>query len=212
MNTKTNLFDIYFSGKLMPDANIIYARSKIAAMFKANEQQLNKLFSKEPTAIKRNVDMEKAIKYRLAFRDAGALIDIKPANMADPVAKKVSEPVPPVPVDEPEEIVITSVAEPAEEEIVITAPVVTANEDDLAQPAEDPESAIATLSLDHLSLAPVGSDVADQVEVEEKEFNTDEFEVLPANEGTLKYFSIEKEPVEIPDISHLTAEKPNPFE
>ncbi len=220
-----NLFDIYFSGQLLPDTDEATARAKIGAMFKANEKQIAKLFSGKPKAIKRSVNMDKAVKYRLAFRDIGALVDIKPAGA---VIKEVKKPKS-KPVENGEEIVITApVATTEDEEIVITAPVSTTEDEEIVITAPvsttEDEEIVITDSVDaesefqeplevkiaHLSLAPIGSDILPEKKTikETVSFDTSSLEILPVNQGTLEDFSIEKEPINIPDVSHLSAKDP----
>jgi len=179
-----NLFDIYFSGKLLPETDEAKARAKIGTMFKASDTQLAKLFSGESNVIKRNVNMDKAVKYRLAFREIGALVDIKPAGAAP---KKASPPKP------------TSPHEP--EEIVITAPV---DPDDSDSEFQEP----LDVRIAHLSLAPLGSDVIMDPPIEKViDFDTSAFETLPLGQGSLEDCVIAEEPVSIPDVSHLTSSK-----
>ena len=75
-------YDIFFSGELIDGADEAEARSKIGALFKLPPDKVDSLFSGKPVAVKRDVDMDTAVKYRVAFRDAGALINIKPAGKA----------------------------------------------------------------------------------------------------------------------------------
>ncbi len=71
-------YDIFFSGQLIDGSDEAVARTKLAALFKLPSEQVGHLFSGKPIAVKRGVNMDVAIKYRTAFRDAGALIEIKP--------------------------------------------------------------------------------------------------------------------------------------
>ena len=73
-------FDIYFSGQMMEGQDPALVRDRIRALFKASDGQMQLLFSGKPTAIKRGLDMESASRYRLAFRKAGALVEILPAK------------------------------------------------------------------------------------------------------------------------------------
>jgi hypothetical protein len=75
-------FDIYFSGALIEGQDPAAARERIARMFKASDAQLERLFSGTPVAVKRDVDLESASRYRLAFRQAGALVEIRPRSQS----------------------------------------------------------------------------------------------------------------------------------
>jgi hypothetical protein len=77
------------------------ARTKLAALFKLPPEQVGHLFSGNPIAVKRGVNMDVAIKYRTAFRDAGALIEIKPiANTGGSEAAPIPDTAPATAVDQ----------------------------------------------------------------------------------------------------------------
>ncbi len=78
------VFDIYFSGKLLAGASETQARAAIGRMFKLQGAALDRLFSGEAVRIKTGVDVDLASRYRAAFRDAGALIDIVPQGAPPP--------------------------------------------------------------------------------------------------------------------------------
>ncbi len=86
------LFDVYFSGKLLPNQDPAKARTLVAKLFKASEKQLAALFSGKPVAVKRQVNLDTASKYRLIFRQAGALVDIRPSTPATPAPAATSAP------------------------------------------------------------------------------------------------------------------------
>jgi hypothetical protein len=93
-------YDIYFSGVTLKNADPAEAKRKIGAMFKLEGKKLERLFSGKPVPIKQGVDMDKAVKFRLAFRDAGALVDIVPAGQ--PAPEPAARPAPtPRPTDSP---------------------------------------------------------------------------------------------------------------
>ncbi|MCF6354110.1 MAG: hypothetical protein L3J26_03255 [Candidatus Polarisedimenticolaceae bacterium] len=73
-------FDIFFSGQIIAGQDEAAVRAKLERAFNANPKQLEQLFSGQPVKIKSGVDIEKAAKYRVSFRNAGALIDIKPVT------------------------------------------------------------------------------------------------------------------------------------
>ncbi|MET0066165.1 MAG: hypothetical protein ABW076_07450 [Candidatus Thiodiazotropha sp.] len=77
-------FDVYFSGALLKDSDPDQVKRKIGAMFKLEGERLERLFRGKPVAIKHGVDMDRAVKFRVAFRDAGALVDIVPAGSPPP--------------------------------------------------------------------------------------------------------------------------------
>ncbi len=79
-------FDIFFSGQIMDGQDESKVRTKLERIFNANPKQLERLFSGRPVKIKSGVDIEKATKYRVTFRGAGALIEIKPATATAPAS------------------------------------------------------------------------------------------------------------------------------
>jgi hypothetical protein len=85
-------YDVYFSGATLKNADPAEAKRKIGAMFKLEGEKLERLFSGKPIPIKRGVDMDQAVKFRVAFRDAGALVDIVPAGQ--PAPKPAAKPTP----------------------------------------------------------------------------------------------------------------------
>ena len=93
-------YDVYFSGLLLKDADQDEVRRKIGAMFKLEGDKLDRLFSGQPRQIKRGIDMDQAIRFRVAFRDAGALVDIVPAGepAPDPAARPAPKPRPAEPL------------------------------------------------------------------------------------------------------------------
>ncbi len=72
-------FDIIFAGELVEGPESAAARTRVQRMFKASDAQLERLFSGKPVVIKKGVDLEAAAKYRLAFRQVGALVRIHPS-------------------------------------------------------------------------------------------------------------------------------------
>lgn len=77
-------FDIYFRGQLMDGASPEAARSAIGQMFRLDGSDLERLFSGKPVRIKKGVDADTAGRYRVAFRKAGALIEVVPEGAPEP--------------------------------------------------------------------------------------------------------------------------------
>lgn len=76
------LFDVYFHGALLPDADPALVRDRLAGAFGLGAAELERLFSGDPVCVKRGVDVDSAAQLRGRFRDAGALVDIRPADTA----------------------------------------------------------------------------------------------------------------------------------
>jgi hypothetical protein len=77
-------FDIYFLGEMLPEANPTDVREGVARIFKIDPAAADRLFSGKPLRVKQAVDAEAASRYRAAFRDVGALLQIVPEGSAPP--------------------------------------------------------------------------------------------------------------------------------
>jgi hypothetical protein len=86
------IFDVYFSGVILKGSDPAEVKRKIGAVFKLQGEKLDRLFSGKPIPIKKGIDMERAIKFRVTFRDAGALVDIVPAGDPPPSPKPLQPP------------------------------------------------------------------------------------------------------------------------
>jgi len=75
------LFDVYFRGALLPDADPALVRDRLAGAFGLGATELERLFSGNPVCVKRGIDVDSAAQLRGRFRDAGALVDIRPAEI-----------------------------------------------------------------------------------------------------------------------------------
>ena len=80
-------FDIYFLGEMLPDADPEAVRRGVAKLFKVQEDSVERMFSGKALRVKQAVDAEVASRYRTAFRDVGALIQIVPSGSPPPSAK-----------------------------------------------------------------------------------------------------------------------------
>lgn len=77
-------FDIYFLGEMLPDAEPDAVKRNVAKLFKVNEDAVDKLFTGKPLRVKQGIDVDAASRYRAAFRDAGALLQIVPSGDPPP--------------------------------------------------------------------------------------------------------------------------------
>jgi hypothetical protein len=85
------IYDVYFSGAIIKSNDPTEVKRKIGAVFKLQGEKLDRLFSGKAIPIKKGIDMERAIKFRITFRDAGALVDIVPAGEPPPRSKPVQQ-------------------------------------------------------------------------------------------------------------------------
>jgi hypothetical protein len=185
------LFDIFFSGQIMEGQDPAEVRERIRRMFNAQDDQLQRLFSGEPVRIKGGADEEEASKYRLAFRDAGALVEIKLAEAADSeemAAPAVSEP--------------SATGRKSADSGLTLLPPNTGSLIDCAREIEPQE--IPDIS--SLALSPEGTLIDESEEAPPAEIDTGELTVSPAQSGTLEDCQQPVEPYPIPDISDLQME------
>lgn len=97
-------YDIFFSGRTVEGADPATVKRNLAKTFNMGSEQLEYLFAGNSVKVKGGVDQETAIKYRVAFRNAGALVEIQ---SADPVADSGNvAPPPPLPGQNPEEMTL----------------------------------------------------------------------------------------------------------
>ncbi|MGD8912078.1 MAG: hypothetical protein PVI97_02390 [Candidatus Thiodiazotropha sp.] len=82
-------YDVYFSGAIIKDSDPAEVKRKIGAIFNLQGEKLDRLFSGKPIPIKKGIEMDRAVKFRVTFRDAGGLVDIVPAGDPPPTPKPV---------------------------------------------------------------------------------------------------------------------------
>jgi len=115
-------FDIYFLGEMLPDADPATVRQGVAKLFKVQEDKVERLFSGNPVRVKQGIDVETAGRYRGAFREVGAHIQIIATGSPPPEAK------PPAAVQAPPP------SEPGETETPPLPEVSETSDFDLAEP------------------------------------------------------------------------------
>ncbi|WP_426416820.1 hypothetical protein [Aestuariirhabdus sp. LZHN29] len=67
----TMLYELSFSGELIAGADPVQARKSLGSLFKANESQLDRLFSGQRVIIKNNLELTAGRKYLQALNKAG---------------------------------------------------------------------------------------------------------------------------------------------
>jgi hypothetical protein len=87
-------FDIYFLGETLPDADPTAVRGGVARLFKLEPTAAERLFSGKPVRVKQGVDPDTASRYRAAFRDVGALVQIVPQGSPPPPPRPAAAPPP----------------------------------------------------------------------------------------------------------------------
>lgn len=206
--------ELAFYGELAEGADPAQAKQNVAAMFKASEEQVARMFSGNRVVIRNKLDFETAQKYVAAMKKRGALCKIE--QMGQP-GVEVSAPAAPAPAPAP----VASAPEPANP--APATPASSASEAPASAPRADLSSSAPVqrtttgtglpvagekvddiLSDSHLTLGDVGERLEDEKppipELELSELQN--VEILPP--GTdLKDPEEEIAPV-IPDVSHLS--------
>lgn len=169
-------YDIFFSGRILEGASLDEVKVKIGKLFNTSGDQLEQLFSGEQLKIKNGVDQETAVKYRVAFRNAGALVEIR---SADTPASETAD------ANTDKGMVLLP---PNTGSLIDCAPRV--------EPAPVPD-------ISDLSLASPGTVLDETPEPPAADIDTSELQLSPANTGTLEDCQVPKEPAPLPDISQL---------
>ena len=213
-------FDIFFSGQIIDGQDEAEVRTKLGRLFNASPQQLERLFSGDPTKIKSGVDIGKAAKYRVTFRDAGALIDIKPAlttaSTASTTQAQVTQPPPATPPAEDEIELLPAKTGTLIDYAPKVVPVEIPNIDNIRLGSntgsldnrEPPPP--ANIDTESLTLNPVHSEILldESTPPPPADIDTRSLSLNAANTGTLEDCQQQIEPAEIPDISALEMAKP----
>lgn len=197
-----DLYDVYFSGAILPDQDAEQVRTAVGKIFHADASQLQRLFSGKRIRIKRAVDAETAGRYRAAMRQAGALIDIQLSD-----APGAAAPAPPPAADDARSTPVADDAPPPLAGIQVTEEgpdfdLLPPRTGSLADCAPPPPQA-PTVDISAMALAFPGSDIDDRPPVPEPRIDISALSAAPPNTGTLEDCVTEKPPRPIPDISHL---------
>ena len=207
-------YNVYFSGNIMQGQDPEEVRKKIGAMFKLEGSKLERLFIGQPVTIKKDVDMDQAVKYRVAFRDAGALVDIRPAEAAQsvpassPTQNKEPDTQEALTLSPPNSFDLSDCAVPVPPQEIPDISGLTLDKSggmlDKSSPAEPLEIDTAELELDKPGVT------LEQVTPQTPtEFDTSELELNPANQGSLKEYQQTAEPAPQPNIDHLDLAEPD---
>ncbi len=193
-------FDIYFRGELLPEADPQVARAGLAKMFRLDEAGVERLFSGKPKRIKRGADVDKASRYRAAFREVGALIEVVPEGGAAPAPlapAKVAQPLQDV-ADLPEER--PNALEAAFE---LLPPRTGSLEDCAPQVEARPIGDTSWMALDE-----PGVDLVEPEPQPQVEYDTSGLSMSSPQAFTLEDCVDPHPPAQLPDISHLSLAEP----
>lgn len=183
-----SLYEIAFSGQLVPGAQLESVKANLAKLFQADAQRIAALFSGRRIVIKNNLDAAAAEKYRATLERAGALVEVR--SMA--VAIEEIELAPP-PAAEPAPARPTGAAE-AEQ-------AATPGRLQVA-PRDEYMAAFAEVEAPDFGIAPVGSDLQDdKAEPQAPDLDLSQFSLAPPGSDMGQAKAPPAGPP--PDISHL---------
>lgn len=183
-------YDIFFSGKLMEGYPEAAVKEQMGRLLKLNPAQLEHLFSGRTVRIKAAVDEETATRYRIAFRDVGALLEIHPAAVAPEERATTAAPEEPPPSSDS-----LTLLPPRSGSLIDCAPKVD------AQPLPDISS---------LSLSERDRMLDEMKQTPPPAIDISALSLSPANSGTLEDCAPAIEPSPLPDISNLQLEEREP--
>ncbi len=180
-------FDIYFLGEMIPGSDPAQVRAKVAGLFKIEPDAAGRLFSGKPLRVKQGLDVDKASRYRAAFREAGALLQIVPHGATAPDARPPQA--------------------PPSSEVAPAAPDAGAMESH-SEPHPEPHSEPPStdgiaVGGDDFDLAEPGATIDHRPPPAPAQISTEGLEALPPNTGSLEDCKVEKPARPIPDIDHL---------
>lgn len=76
-------YDVFFRGDIVPGQRLHEVRERLRQLFQIDDARLNTLFSGRPMAIRRDLGASDAERYRVALREAGALVELRPLDVPD---------------------------------------------------------------------------------------------------------------------------------
>lgn len=192
-------FELAFYGEILPGVSAALAKQNLAAMFKASEEQMEKMFSGKRVVIRNKLDLDTALKYVAAMEKRGAKCKVE--VMGKPGVEYVveTEAAPDPEPSQPNETAPKPSAVVSEPSRPIQA-TPTQTGTGLPVAGERVEEILGTTQLD---VEPVGARLSDEKppipELELGELA--EIEILPAG-SDLKDAEPEV-PAVVPDTSHL---------
>lgn len=163
-----SLYEIAFSGQLLPGARLEQVEANLSKLFQADAQRIAQLFSGRRIVIKQNLDFAAVEKYRQAMERAGAQVEVRPMpvdveeiELAPPPVE--ATPAPSESVSAPQPLKVAPRDEYMAAFVDVEAPdfgiaPVGADLQDTRTPVQTP-----TLDLSQFSLAPLGSDMSERL-------------------------------------------------
>lgn len=184
-------YNIYFEGQVLEGHQHNVVRDKLAKLFNADQQTLEKLFGGTTQLIKRDCDKATALKYKQAMERAGAKPVIRSADSPAPVQAAASE-------DKP------SGTMTAAERIASLARAPDQGRYVPAEPAPTEEARPAGEDADEFDLAPAGSDVLLPGERQAPATREVDTSGLELDKTAQRLSAVSPPPPPAPDTSHLS--------
>jgi len=162
-----SLYEIAFSGQLLPGARLEQVEANLSKLFQADAQRIAQLFSGRRIVIKQNLDFAAVEKYRQAMERAGAQVEVRPMPVDVEEIELAPPPVEAAPVPSesaagPQPLKVAPRDEYMAAFVDVEAPdfgiaPVGADLQDTRAPIQTP-----ALDLSQFSLAPLGSDMSER--------------------------------------------------
>jgi hypothetical protein len=89
-------FNVVFGGAVSGGRNVGEVKTNLATLFKADERKIDQLFEASQVVLKRNVDYERAMKFKTALKRAGAICDVE--EVIQDIDQQASGPAAPPPI------------------------------------------------------------------------------------------------------------------
>lgn len=175
-----SLYEIAFSGQVVPGAQPEQVKANLARLFQADAQRIALLFSGRRIVIKSGLDAAGAEKYRSTMERAGALAIVQALEV-----EEVELAPPPVPVAAP-----------------VSAPVSASATGSRVVPRDEYMAAFVDVEAPDFGIAPVGADLQDaKTEAQAPRVDLSQFSLAPVGSdmGQAKGAA----PEAAPDTSHL---------
>jgi hypothetical protein len=173
-------YDILFGGEVQAGLDPAEVRDRLAALFKASDAAMARLFSGDVVPVKRNVDKPTAARYRVAMHKAGAVAIIR---KIDPASTETDQ---------------TAGTEPPEQDGLTLAETGA----ELLREEERPRPEAVEVDVSHIALANAFQVPEPAGHEHPPPPDTSHLDVAAAGE-TIPNLRPEQEPVN-PDTSHLT--------
>ncbi|MNT12533.1 hypothetical protein D3C72_1474640 [compost metagenome] len=186
-------YEIAFSGKLVPGAQLELVQANLAKLFQADAQRIAMLFSGRRVILKNNLDDAAAEKYRSTLERAGALVEV--VSM-EPEIEEVELAPPPEP--EPEQQVRPTAVPAAPQ--TATPPRLK------VVPRDEYMAAFVGVDAPDFGIAPVGADLQDsKPQVPPPRFDLSSLSIAPVGSDMGQAKAPPAAPP--PDTSHLRLEE-----